>query len=134
MKDMMQRDEKQLELAKLRAQQETAASERRELEAKAELQSLRDRYKPKPVGKTTSDILSQLQEGPTWQARWQEEQSQTEVLLQDLKQTLGGLQSGEEQLKQAKVRAQQEAAAYERHKLELEDELELLRSRLERPS
>ncbi|KAG9003013.1 hypothetical protein FRB94_001636 [Tulasnella sp. JGI-2019a] len=84
--------------------------------------------------KTARDIQSQLAESDRQRARLEDELRKGEARVDSMKQSLNELQTSESELQLAKRRAEREAADYKQRSLNLERELERLKSRLEHPS
>ncbi|KAG8917873.1 hypothetical protein FRC01_002159 [Tulasnella sp. 417] len=102
--DKMQREEKQLELAKLRAQQEAEDFERRRLGAEAELKKLRGRLEhpsKNEADKVAPDTQSQLQQSQRLNSL------RKEAVASLFKEELERQRREEEQLRLAKLRNQQ---------------------------
>ncbi|KAI0696624.1 hypothetical protein BC835DRAFT_855770 [Cytidiella melzeri] len=84
--------------------------------------------------KTARDARLQLAESDRARARLEEEVKNYETKLSSLRQSMDELHTSESNLNLAKRRAEREAADYKQKALNLEREVERLRSRLERPS
>ncbi|KAG8883338.1 hypothetical protein FRB97_006763 [Tulasnella sp. 331] len=84
--------------------------------------------------KTARDIQFQLAESERLRTRQEDELRKAEARVDSMKQTVNNMQNSEGELQLAKRRAEREAADYKQRSLNLERELERLKSRLEHPS
>ncbi|KAG8905822.1 hypothetical protein FRB99_008187 [Tulasnella sp. 403] len=88
----------------------------------------------KTADKTARDMQFQLAESERLRARQEDELRKAEGRVESMKRSLDDLQTSESQLQLAKRRAEREAADFKQRSLNLERELERLKSRLEHPT
>ncbi|CCM01260.1 uncharacterized protein FIBRA_03309 [Fibroporia radiculosa] len=86
------------------------------------------------VDKSARDANYQLAEAERQKSRLEEEVKSYEAKILDMRQTMDELHTSENDLQLAKRRAEREAGDFRQKALNLEREVERLRSRLERPS